>query len=117
MNVAANHHPKGHQNARGRIISMGNFQSSFNPDSYFIAWKDMIKEAIRRIDSDLQSALRRADDQSRETCLLRIHGKILDLFYKGIGSAMPFLSHSTCFCCLMQVPQHALRCGHGRCNA
>jgi predicted acylesterase/phospholipase RssA len=37
-------------------------------------------------------------------------------FYIAIGPAGQFLSHSTCFCCLMHSPQHVLRCRHVLCT-
>lgn len=113
VNVAANHDPKGHQNSRGRVIEDGEFVSSIHPEDFYPTWRhDMIKE-IQSINSDLQFGLRRNEGLSQEACLLRIHGEIMDLFFNGVGSAGQFLSHATCFCCLMQAPQHVLRCGHG----
>ncbi|KAH7087111.1 hypothetical protein FB567DRAFT_526936 [Paraphoma chrysanthemicola] len=116
VNVAASHHPKGHQNANGRIIEDGDFVSTFRPDEYFPVWQERIKEAVRDIDSELQLAIRRADDESKILCSWNRHRTILAEFFRTVGSASQFSSHSSCFCCLMQTPQHVLRCGHVICT-
>jgi hypothetical protein len=41
----------------------------------------------------------------------------METFFERVPEAKMFISHSTCFCCLMQVPQHPLRCGHVLCTA
>jgi hypothetical protein len=115
VNVAANH-IKGHQNAKGRIIEDGDFISSFEPSEYIPEWKAKIKTAIRNVDAELQVAIRAADDGFKKFCLQNRHSDNLVAFYCTVGNAAQFLSHSTCFCCLMQAPQHVLRCGHGKYN-
>ncbi|KAF2128735.1 hypothetical protein P153DRAFT_340903 [Dothidotthia symphoricarpi CBS 119687] len=116
VNVASKHNPKGHQNARGKIIAVGQFQSNFHPDRYFPTWRELIKEAISWMHRDLQSEFRAKPDRSEEACLLGIHSKNMNLLYDTIGSAEDFLSHTTCFCCLMQAPQHTLPCSHALCS-
>ncbi|KAF2826308.1 FabD/lysophospholipase-like protein, partial [Ophiobolus disseminans] len=116
VNVASNHDPKGHQNAKGKIIAAGEFVSSFQPIQYFPRWTNRIKAAIRQLNSDLQKASRGAQSSSKDSCLLRIHSNNMHRFFVAIGPAGHFLSHATCFCCLMQSPQHVLRCGHVLCT-
>ncbi|KAH0558950.1 hypothetical protein GP486_004425 [Trichoglossum hirsutum] len=41
---------------------------------------------------------------------------ILRPFYKHLGGAHKYLSHSTCFSCLMTTPEHPLRCRHVLCT-
>ncbi|KAH7392786.1 acyl transferase/acyl hydrolase/lysophospholipase [Pyrenochaeta sp. MPI-SDFR-AT-0127] len=115
VNVATNHSSKGHQNAAGKIIKPGRFRSRFKPDQYYPTWSARIREAIRDIHQHLQATLEGEQGVSEETCLLRIHSDVMDRLYAITGSASDFLSHSTCFCCLMQAPQHILPCGHVLC--
>ena len=117
VNSAATHNPNGHQNSKGKIIAAGNYTSKFRADQYYLTWSKDIKEAMTSIHQDLQEKVQRESwGVSEEQHLLKIHSGIMDQLYKSIGSAENFLSHSTCFCCLMQAPQHTLPCGHVLCS-
>jgi hypothetical protein len=37
-------------------------------------------------------------------------------FYQHLGGADKFVSHSVCFCCLREMTEHALPCGHVLCT-
>jgi hypothetical protein len=115
VNFAANHKSKGHQDARGSV-QPGKFVSSFQPKHFFPLWSGRVKREIYRVDAELQEALRRDRGSSKEACLLELHNRTMRQFYRDIGAADHFLSHYTCLCCLMQPPQHALRCGHVLCT-
>lgn len=115
MNFASSHE-KGHQNAKGKIFANGRYFSKFKADRYYSTWRRNIEEAITKIHGDLQDRLRGSKETSEETHLLRIHSDLMDNLYDTIGSAGDFLSHTTCFCCLMQAPQHTLPCGHALCT-
>jgi len=108
-------HGKGHQNAKG-YIKPGYFESSFEPDSYVPRWKEEIKSQIQDIDRELDNASQRAPSYSKEACMLQIHNDTMIKYYDALGSVRGILSHTTCFCCLMQSPEHALRCGHVLCT-
>jgi hypothetical protein len=115
VNVGANHDPKGHQNAKGKVIP-GDFESSFQPEVYLPIWKNAIRSQMRDIDLELENASRRAPSYSREAYMMQVHHDTMIAFYDTVGSAAGILSHATCFCCLMQSPEHALRCGHVLCT-
>ncbi|KAH8635555.1 hypothetical protein IG631_10956 [Alternaria alternata] len=115
VNVGVNHDPKGHQNAKGKVIP-GDFESSFQPESYLPVWEDSIRSQMLDIDRELGNASRRAPGYSREAYMMEIHHDTTIRFFNTLGSASGILSHATCFCCLMQSPEHALRCGHVLCT-
>ncbi|CAN9328202.1 unnamed protein product [Alternaria alternata] len=115
VNVGVNHDSKGHQNAKGKVIP-GDFESYFQPESYLPVWEDSIRSQMRDIDRELGNASRRAPGYSREAYMMEIHHDTTIRFFDTLGSASGILSHATCFCCLMQSPEHALRCGHVLCT-
>jgi hypothetical protein len=117
VNVASTHSLKGHQNAKGKVIAVGRFKSKLQPDRYWPVWKDRIVKAIAEFDNGLQRALSGVSEiASAEEVLLTIHSDRMTQLYDELGSADDFISHTTCLCCLMQVPQYTLPCGHTLCT-
>jgi hypothetical protein len=113
----ASTHEKGHQNSQGKIIAAGAYTSRFRADRYYPTWRKNIKTAIGVIHRDLLDQQSRGDrGVPEEQHLLKLHSDLMDQLYETIGSAGDFLSHSTCFCCLMQAPQHTLPYGHVLCS-
>jgi len=49
--------------------------------------------------------------------VLDIHRHQMSSFYRVLGGAQYFVSHTTCFSCLKQAPEHGLPCGHVLCSA
>lgn len=121
MLVKARHQPKGHQDEKG-IIAAGDYEAAF--DATFVQqWKGQLRTAIHRIQQDFQYELEQlaiGDDAQavpEERLALDLHIDYLGQFYESVGSASSIVSHATCFCCLMDVPEHALPCGHVLCSA
>ncbi|KAF2689243.1 hypothetical protein K458DRAFT_357870 [Lentithecium fluviatile CBS 122367] len=112
----ASTHDKGHQNAKGKIIGPGKYISRFRPDNYYSTWREDIKSQMAAINRELQNSLRGARELTEEEELLKIHSDLMEELYDDIGCAGDILSHSTCFCCLMQAPKHRLPCGHVLCT-
>ncbi|QIW98040.1 hypothetical protein AMS68_003558 [Peltaster fructicola] len=121
MLVKARHQPKGHQDEKG-IIAAGDYEAAFDA-SFVTKWKSQLRSAIHRIQQDFQYELEQLangeDTQSipEERLALDLHIEYLSQFYETVGPAVTIISHATCFCCLMDVPEHALPCGHILCSA
>jgi hypothetical protein len=118
--VKARHRAKGHQDERG-IIAAGDYVSAF--DHTFVPnWMGQLREAIDELHQTFSSALDQAArvsgyvESSDERIAFAIHVNRLDRLYRSIGPATWVRSNSTCYCCLMDVPQHALPCGHALCD-
>ncbi|KAK3707125.1 hypothetical protein LTR37_012294 [Vermiconidia calcicola] len=121
MLVKARHQPKGHQDQHG-IIAAGDYQAAF--DSKFMhQWKAQLRSAIESLHRDfsyeLEQASQVADTNAipEERIALDLHIEYLNHFFEAVGPAASICSHSTCFCCLMDVPEHPLPCGHVICTA
>ncbi|KAK0366375.1 hypothetical protein LTR94_003465 [Friedmanniomyces endolithicus] len=120
MLVKARHQPKGHQDEKG-IIAAGDYQAAF--DSAFThQWKAQLRAAIEGIHRDFSYELEQASHEDtqaipEESIALELHGEYLNQFFEAVGPAAAICSHATCFCCLMDVPEHPLPCGHVLCTA
>ena len=121
MLVKARHQPKGHQDEEG-IIAAGDYEAAFDA-SWLQAWKSQLRTAIGGIQRDFQYELEQLaqgeDTQAipEERIALDLHIEYLNQFFETVGPATSIVSHATCFCCLMDVPEHPLPCGHVLCSA
>lgn len=121
MLVKARHEPKGHQDEKG-IIAAGDYQAGFDM-SYLPQWKLQLRSSIGSCSRDFQYELEqmsREDDVQaipEEKIALDLHLEYMNHFYETVGPASAICSHATCFCCLMDVPEHPLPCGHVLCSA
>lgn len=121
MNVPSGH-SKGHQNSAGKIFQTGEFYSSFGLDpetekQYFLG---LICSRLDKLIQSLAKPLIRPEPDAEEKTVARIHmteslGKIWGVNYNWERQP-PVISHTTCFCCLMSVPEHTLYCGHIICQ-
>lgn len=112
-------HEKGHQNASGKIIRSGLYMpGGFSAPEHADPWISAITSRVVSHQKELKQLLDNpANKETPDTAhMWRLHAKHMMRFYREIGSASQFLSHGTCFCCLMAVPEHALPCGHVLCH-
>lgn len=120
MLVKARHSVKGHQDEKG-IIAAGDYQAALDTD-FLPQWKQQLRAAIGSIARDFQYELDQishGDEPSvpEERIALDLHIEYINQFFEAVGPASSMVSHATCFCCLMDVPEHPLPCGHVLCTA
>ncbi|KAK5175711.1 uncharacterized protein LTR77_000850 [Saxophila tyrrhenica] len=118
--VKARHQPKGHQDDQG-IIAAGDYQAAFD-SSFLPRWKGQLRSAVESLHRDFSYELEQASHEDtnaipEERIALDLHIEYLNHFFEAVGPAGSICSHSTCFCCLMDVPEHPLPCGHVLCTA
>ncbi|KAK5153225.1 hypothetical protein LTS14_007870 [Recurvomyces mirabilis] len=119
--VKARHQPKGHQDNEG-IIAAGDYEAAFD-GNFSPTWKTQLRSAIEGIHRDFSYELEQLsqveDTQAipEEKIALVLHEEHLNQFFELVGPASSICSHATCFCCLMDVPEHPLPCGHVLCTA
>lgn len=114
-NVKSGHSSKGHQLQNGKAFGSGPYYSKFSAESYGNKWKSKIHHNLQL----LLSRLREANDgsESEEVVASRIHQQyVLTPFFKHVKSSENYVSHSTCFCCLIAPPEHPLPCSHVICT-
>ncbi|KAK3718817.1 hypothetical protein LTR37_004733 [Vermiconidia calcicola] len=116
--VKARHATKGHQDEEG-IMARGEYHSSFTAESYGPTWERELRSAISSVQRTFQyeqdQVAQRDQVVSDETIALRLHRQFAADFYSSVGAADRIFSHASCFCCLMEVPEHPLPCGHVLC--
>jgi hypothetical protein len=116
VNSAATHGAKGHQNSDGRVIGTGDYQTVFSFEQQLPRWLGMVKTRVL----EDQEELRRRDDANKAISstkhALAIHRERMEVFFTEVGGAQRYISHLTCFCCLKNVPEHPLQCGHILCS-
>lgn len=106
-------HVKGHQNAKGKYLGKGDYDPSFSYGDDLWNWNVTLERAINSI----QASKDDAEPSSKVTkSLTTLHLQNIKTFYEKIGSASNFQSHCTCFCCLREIPEHPLACGHILCS-
>ena len=124
VNMKSSHGAKGHQSAEGKVISTGNYLSHFSPAKFSATWQTWIKEQLAALeahqtDKTFVGSSSYAAYRSSDAMAYELHRQRLEIFYRSFSgfTASSFLSLTTCYSCLMEVPQHPLQCGHTLCIA
>ena len=114
-NVRNGHSPKGHQLRNGKSFGTGPYQSRFSAGIYGDTWKCKIHHHLELLLGKLREAI--DDYSSEELVASRIHKEfVLTPFFQHVGSSERYVSHSTCFSCLIAPPEHMLPCSHVICT-
>lgn len=115
VNVSTTHSTKSHQNAKGRIIADGGYQSDgFSVEDFGSTWTRHIQDHLSEFQKELKAIIDKPHQETEEDMMWKLHTRHLRSFYGD--TAHLFISHSTCFTCLMAVPEHVLPCGHVLCS-
>ena len=123
MNFKSSHATKGHQVVTGKVYS-GNYISPFSSFKFADIWKGHIKSHLQQIEYEFKdmrnSILPNRDGLTNQDISLayKSHLKRMERFYKSFEgyTAGGYVSLTTCFSCLMEVPEHPLQCGHVFCT-
>ncbi|KAK8002141.1 hypothetical protein PG991_014363 [Apiospora marii] len=115
-NVRSGHNPKGHQNRQGKIIGNGDYESELDVATFGPIWTQLIRASLKQ----LQAALFRlgeelADRTELQTAALLHRERLNELYSNVLGNATDFVSYSACLCCLRELPECVLPCGHILC--
>jgi hypothetical protein len=108
-------HTKGHQNAKGQIIGSGPYESNFTWETFEQEWLQLLTTHASEIQSKVHSQM--AIKSTEElVAVTSVHLANVSIFYRRVGGAQNFVSHSACFCCLREIAEHPLPCGHVLCT-
>jgi hypothetical protein len=118
--MKSGHATKGHQDQNGKIIGLSKtYESSFSSSAYQNIWIGLIKKNLTVCEKKLEQK-RHSVGASQFKILevedafqLHLQEQLKDFFQ---DRANKYFSMSTCYCCLMNVPQHPLPCGHVLCT-
>ncbi|OBW63936.1 MAG: Uncharacterized protein AUREO_059980 [Aureobasidium pullulans] len=110
-------HGAEHCTAQDKIIGTGRYEADFSAGSYQPLWIRFLKDEIDEHEDDYWEAL---DEEpptiSRKEIAARLHLNTVYEFFTDLGTAAPFISHASCFACLLEIPRHPLPCGHVICD-
>ena len=109
-------HVKGHQNQRGKVIGSGPHEADFTFDSFCEDWSRYLTSYFTSFQNELSSQMILSPSTNETVVATRIHGLNVNSFYHHIGGAQKFYSQLTCFCCLRELAEHPLPCGHVLCT-
>ena len=113
------HGSKGHQLKNGKVFAVGGYVSEFSFESYRERFVWNVYYRLDELQNALIEGLQNKDGEGEAQLAAEIHkDKVMAHFYKHTanGRAGAFVSHSTCFSCLFEPPEHALPCGHILCT-
>lgn len=110
------HNPKGHQNAQGKVIANGSYQSDLNPDVFAPEWLSQVRASLSAAEAAMAKLSQQVLPGRTELATASlVHRERLGDFYRSLGGAEQFASHSACLSCLRELPECALPCGHVLC--
>lgn len=116
VNVKAGHQSKGHQLVSGKVLAVGSYESVFTTENHqdFFRWTvylnltKLLEKLRAATTASLHLELQKAAEIHRDF--------VLKAFYQHLRGSKAFISHTSCFCCLIAPPEHALPCGHVLCT-
>jgi hypothetical protein len=114
--VKSGHGVKGHQNAEGKIIAVGDYGSTFYADDYLYEWIEDLRYNLDNIQIKLHDMTFQKPQMSEQEAASKLHRYQMNDIYASLGRAADFISHSTCFSCLRELPEHPLPYGHVLCT-
>ncbi|KAL2820557.1 hypothetical protein BDW59DRAFT_174473 [Aspergillus cavernicola] len=116
VNVRSGHHAKGHQLKSGRVIAIAEYESSFSADGFRSTFRSLIFDNIAALLRKLFDATRDAADRELEEAATIHRDLVLKQFFHHLGGPAKFISHTVCYACLVEPPEHLLPCGHVLCT-
>lgn len=89
----------------------------FNPETVLADWIETVSSCLDELQADRDDDSMSVNSGKMIEYAARKHLGILQDFYSDNGGASRFMSHTSCFCCLRELPEHPLICGHVLCTA
>lgn len=110
-------HTKGHQNAKGKVMLEGPFQSEFKFEDFSDRWFQSLQQHLTAQQADSNAQLMQPLATTELTIVTRLHHAAMQLFYQKLGGAQRMIDHQSCLSCLRELAEHPLPCGHVLCTA
>ncbi|KAL8689851.1 MAG: hypothetical protein Q9218_004571 [Villophora microphyllina] len=119
VNVRSGHGSKGHQLKNGKVLAVGNYMSHFSFENYRETFAFDVYSQLRESLSLLHEKMHDSREMEANVAA-EIHAStVMKHFHLHTvrAGADSFVSHSTCFSCLFEPPEHPLPCGHVLCTS
>lgn len=108
-------HTKGHQSASGKVLAGGQYESQFTFDAFREHFRNEVYIWLDELLCNLPRIGRSEDQAATEQHKTRILRPFFAHVLEG-NKTYDFSSHTVCFCCLFDFPEHSLPCGHVICT-
>jgi hypothetical protein len=118
VNVQSGHGSKGHQLRNGKVFAVGEYQSRWSFESLHEEFRCNTYFRLDELLQDLKSQILAVHEEQRIAADIHQNG-VMRYFYRNVssdGHSRRYNSHTVCFCCLSEPPEHALPCGHILCS-
>lgn len=101
------------------MLAVGAYVSSFSFESYQQRFQWDVYSRLDELLKTLRSRVQEGSELEAEAAADIHKNTVMVHFYNhsARGRADAFISHSTCFSCLFEPPEHALPCGHILCSS
>jgi hypothetical protein len=113
-------HGKGHQLKDGRVIAAGEYVSRFSFEGNQEEFRYNVYFRLKELLDILRARVETGEPEEKAASQIHSHD-VMPYFYQCATDrergALEYNSHTACFCCLFETPEHALPCGHTICTA
>lgn len=117
--MRSGHDTKGHQLKNGKVRAVGQYVSHFSFDNYRETFNFDVYSYLTESLKILHEKVHETGEPEAEAAAEIHKNSVMKHFYNHTAKAgaESFISHSTCFSCLFEPPEHALPCGHVLCTS
>lgn len=116
VNVKAGHSSKGHQLRSGQVLAVGDYFSTFSPETYRVTFRNEIYANLAMLLEKLHKATKECKHRELEKAAEIHRDYVLRNLFRHLDGSKSFVSHTACFSCLVSPPEHPLPCGHVLCT-
>jgi hypothetical protein len=100
------------------VLAVGEYVSRFSYENHHEEFQINVYSQLDLLLKALQERIQ-AGDTTEDAAAAEIHKEnVMTHFFEHVaqGQAWQFISHSACFSCLFEPPEHPLPCGHILCT-
>ena len=117
--LVGQHSSKGHQLKNGKVLAVGGYVSSFSFETYREKFQADVYSRFVDLLKRLRSRVQEGGELEPQAAAEIHKDDVMVQFYSHAARDRPeaFISHTTCFSCLFEPPEHALSCGHVLCTS
>ena len=88
----------------------------FSFESHRVIWQQSIVNKIVKAQGVIAEEMRARPTFPEKELVALSHRQTVQEFFRQLSGPQNFISHSACFCCLQNMPEHPLPCGHVLCT-
>ncbi|KAI4844618.1 FabD/lysophospholipase-like protein [Aureobasidium sp. EXF-8845] len=108
-------HGMEHRALDGKFIGSGRYTASITANSYLPQWISSLKRRLDMYEKDYLEAVNEEPEILTQRLASDLHIEQMSYSFNKLGTARHFVSHASCYGCLVNIPQHPLPCGHVLC--